>query len=141
VLGRNSVAGGTYGAAASAGGAAILTEAGEVGQLTEENVQIHLRGCRNVAHYLGIVPGAPESTGPVQVLADYQWLRASHSGCWYPAVRAGEKVQDGQVVGTIKDYFGNVLVTYTTPAPGIVLFSVTSLAMNEGDPLLAIGVE
>jgi len=77
----------------------------------------------------------------VQVLADYQWLRASHSGCWYPAVRAGEKVQDGQVVGTIKDYFGNVLVTYTTPAPGIVLFSVTSLAMNEGDPLLAIGVE
>jgi hypothetical protein len=50
-------------------------------------------------------------------------------------------VTEGQVIGTVKDYFGQTLAEYRAPASGVVLFAVTSLAMNAGDPLIAVGVE
>ena len=39
----------------------------------------------------------------------------------------------------VRDAFGAVLRRIEAPIGGVVLFLVTSLAMNEGDPLLAIG--
>ncbi|MDB4897327.1 MAG: hypothetical protein JWN15_3589 [Firmicutes bacterium] len=140
VVARNSVAGGTYGAAASAGVPCILTEAGQVGQLDEANTQIHLRGCRNVLKHLGLLAGDLEPVKPIKLLAEFPWVRAEQSGCWYPAVRVGEYVTAGQSIGAVKDYFGNLLQEYHAPASGVVLFAVTSLAMNQDDPLLAVGV-
>ena len=37
------------------------------------------------------------------------------------------------------DYAGNVLQPAVAPASGPVLFLVTSLAINKGDPFLAVG--
>jgi predicted deacylase len=51
-----------------------------------------------------------------------------------------EMVRTGQCMGTIKDYFGNLLAEYSAPADGMVLLLATSLAMNVGDPLLGLGV-
>lgn len=141
VVARNSVAGGTYGAAAAIGVPCILTEAGQVGQLDEFNTLIHLSGCRNVLHHLGVLAGVPTPVAPIKLLRDFPWLRAGQEGCWYPAVAVGEQVLEGQTVGIIKDYFGQPLAEYRSPAGGVVLFVVTSLAINEGDPLLAVGVE
>lgn len=137
---RSSVVGGTYGAAAAAGIPAILTESGQVGQLDEQCVQVHLKGCRNVLKLLGVLPGAPDPVGPTKVVGDYLWVRANQTGCWYSAVKPGQLVEEGQVAGVIKDFFGNVLQEYKAPGSGVVLFSVTSLAIVEGDPLLAVGV-
>jgi hypothetical protein len=39
----------------------------------------------------------------------------------------------------VRDAFGSVLQAVPAPIDGVVLFLVTSLAMNSGDPLLAIG--
>lgn len=141
VVARNSVAGGTYGAASAVGVPCILTEAGEVGQLTEENTLIHLEGCRNVLKHLGVLPGAPTPVEPIVLLRDFPWVRAEQDGCWYPAVKTGQMVTEGQSIGTVKDYFGQTLAEYRAPASGVVLFVVTSLAMNAGDPLIAVGVE
>jgi hypothetical protein len=48
-------------------------------------------------------------------------------------------VQEGQDVGAVLDYAGNVLQPAVAPAGGPVLFLVTSLAINKADPLLAVG--
>jgi predicted deacylase len=141
VVARNSVAGGTYGAASSAGIPCILTEAGEVGQLDEANTLVHLNGCRNVLKHLGVLDGHPAPVAPIVLLRDLPWVRAEQDGCWYPAVQTGQTVTEGQVVGAVKDYFGQTLAEYKSPATGVVLFVITSLAMNAGDPLLAVGVQ
>ena len=51
----------------------------------------------------------------------------------------GQHVEKGQPVGVVRDYFGDTLAEHRAPASGVVLFMVTSLAINEGDPLLAVG--
>ena len=48
ILESSSVAGGTYAFAATVGIPAILTESGQMGQLDEEAVQVHLRGLENI---------------------------------------------------------------------------------------------
>ncbi len=139
IIKSQSIAGGTYGAAASLGVPAILAEAGGQGQLDEPSVAVHLKGLRNVLRMLGVLPGTPEPVPPATHLTQFVWLRSEHTGCWYPAVRAGERVSKGEVVGVIKDYWGDLLVEHRAPATGVVLFVVTSLAINPTDPLLGVG--
>jgi hypothetical protein len=43
------------------------------------------------------------------------------------------------VVGEVQDAFGAVLERPSAPIDGVVIFLVSSLAMNAGDPLLALG--
>ena len=50
----------------------------------------------------------------------------------------GQRVEEGQEVGEVQDAFGAILQGVVAPMPGILLFIVSSLAMNAGDPLLAI---
>jgi predicted deacylase len=139
LLQSDSVRGATYGAAAAAGIPCILTETGGVGQLQPEAVDMHIRGVENVLHELDILTGAPAPVGPTTLLRENHWMTSDHTGCWYPAVRAGEQVAQGQALGELRDYFGETLAHVVAPAAGVVLFRVTSLAVDAGDPLLAIG--
>jgi len=141
VIASDSVSGATYGASAAAGVPCILAEAGQVGELDEKNTQVHLKGCRNVLRHLGVLPGDPEPVAPIKLLRDFLWLRAGEAGCWYPSAKIGDIVEAGQPIGVIKDYFGESLAEYRAPGAGAVLFLVTSLAINEGDPLMGVGVE
>lgn len=125
-------------AAAAMGIPALLAEAGQLGILDEESVQILVRGCYNAARHLGILPG--EFT-PV-ALTEFKsnpWVRAGQGGCWYPSVKLGDRVQTGQHVGVVKDYFGNVLGEYQAPCNGLVILLCAALAVSNNDPLVGVG--
>jgi len=134
----------TISAAASSSVPALLAEAGGQGVWDEQNVQILRSGVIRVMHQLGMldlsdvdlsVPAQPE---PTYWLKGWSWLRAGCSGLFYPAVEVGESVEEGQPLGRIASFFGEVGQELTSPAAGVVLFLVTSLAINEDDPLLAV---
>lgn len=137
VYGR--VSGGTYAAAAARGIPSILTEAGGQGLLGEKELALHLRGLRNVMRHLGILSGPPEPAEPITVLKAFHWVRSEHTGLFYPKVSVGDRIDRGQLVGETRDYFGQRLAEITSPADGIVLFTVTTPATNPSDPLLAVG--
>lgn len=139
VIVSSSVGGGTYAAAAAQGIPAILAEAGGQGVLDEASVAVLASGVRRVLGHLGVLPEPPPSPAPVEVFRRFVWVRAEHRGCWYPGVRAGDRVVDGQLLGVIRDYWGDPLVEHRAPAAGLVLFVVTSLAINPSDPLVGIG--
>ena len=82
--------------------------------------------------------GAPEAV-PVTLLERFLWLRSENAGFWYPAVAVNEAVKAGQNLGCVTDCEGRVLQTAVSPADGVVLFIVSSLAINDADPLLAVG--
>jgi predicted deacylase len=135
----DSVRGATYGAAAAAGLPSILTEAGGVGQLDPVAMAVHSRGLANVLRALEILPGAAEPAEPTILLRSFQVVTSEHAGCWYSAVQAGESVAEGQPIGELRDYFGDTLAQVVAPIGGVVLYRVTSLAVDQGDPLVGIG--
>ncbi len=135
------LAGTTYAAAARAGVAALLTEAGGQGVWTEEEVDILQDGVRRVMARFDMYENIADAGEAAVELGGWEWLRSEHEGLFYPAVAVGEMVTEGQAVGHIADIFGNVLQEAHAPVSGEVLFLVTSLAINDGDPLMAIAYE
>ncbi len=135
-----AIRGGSYQAAAAMGKPAILTEAGGQGILDEASVQVHMQGVTNVLKHLRILDGTPDDVERPVHFPQSSWLAAEQGGVFYPAVSVGEKVAKGQVVGEFRDWFGDPIARVESPAAGIVLFLVTSPAINKGDPILSVGV-
>lgn len=130
----------TFKMAASLDIPCIVAEAGQCGQMDEESVRILVRGCRYVAQMFRILSGNPPPVGDRVDFRDYPWIRSEHRGCWYPSVKIGDTVKKGQVVGEVKDYFGELIGRYEAPANGVIILLSTSLATNVTDPLYGMGV-
>lgn len=130
---------GTFGSAAAAGIPGFLAEIGGCGRWSEAEVQTYLTGVWNVLKYLGVLSGLVEDLGPVTKLPRLAGVDAGQTGCWYPSVKVGQIVKKGEKLGEIRDFFAQHLGEYTAPQDGIVLFVVSSLAINEGDPIVAMG--
>jgi len=126
-------------AAAALGIPAVLGEVGGQGRWPREDVALHAAGFQRVLHAAGLIDAAPSAPAhPTEVLATEAWMRATTSGYWHPAVAVGDRVPAGTVVGEVQDAFGSVLERPSAPMDGVVIFLVSSLAMNAGDPLLAL---
>lgn len=126
-------------AAADAGIPAILTESGGQGIWRTEHVAAHTTGLNRLLRHLGMLDGPVLEPMPSQIMQQFVWLRSQHDGFYYPKVQVAEMVREGQDLGHVADFEGNVLQSISAPLAGAVLFLVSSLAMNKGDPLLAIG--
>ncbi|MGA2261846.1 MAG: M14 family metallopeptidase [Acidobacteriota bacterium] len=136
---RSETPGSTYSTAAKAGIPSILAESGGQGIWTAEDVARHTDGLDRLMRQLQMIPGPVPEPVPYTLLDRFIWLRSQHEGCWYPSVSVGDTVKEGQDLGCVKNYPGDNLQSATCPADGRVLFIVSSLAINAGDPLLAIG--
>ncbi len=135
----SEVKGSTTSAAAMAGVPGILAESGGQGIWREEHIAAHSNGLNRLLRHLGMIPGAQPESLPTQVMDRFEWLRSEHDGYYYPRVQVGDVVKTGQDLGRVADFRGTTLQAISAPIDGTVLFLVSSLAMNKGDPLLAIG--
>jgi uncharacterized protein len=131
--------GSTFCAASRAGIPSILAESGGQGIWTAEDVALHTNGLHRLMRHLNMIPGGAPAPASFTLLERFLWLRSEHTAFWYPATAVNDKVKAGQNLGSVKDCEGHVLQTAISPADGVVLFVVTSLAINQTDPLLAVG--
>ena len=130
---------GTFGCAATMGVPGFLGEIGNCGLWSEEEVRQYMDGVQNVLRLLKVLPGDVKEN-PDAVMVDHMTgLNAEQEGCWYPCVKINDQVQEGQKLGEIRDYFGNVLGEYFAPCAGVMLYVISSLPINVGDPIIAIG--
>jgi predicted deacylase len=126
-------------AAATLGIPAVLAEVGGQGRWPAEDVALHAAGFRRLLRAAGLVDDAPdEPRHATTTLPQEAWMRATTTGYWHPALEVGDRVTAGTVVGEVQDAFGTVLERPAAPIDGVVIFLVSSLAMNAGDPLLAL---
>ena len=131
----------SYVAAAERGVPSVLVEAGGVGQMQEEAVDMLFSGVHGVMKHLAMLDGAVPSASDVRVLTGFEWLYAKHAGMFYPRVGAGDLIEKGQEVGTVGSLFGDTLDTAIAPVTGRVLFLTINPSVAENGLLMGIGVE
>jgi predicted deacylase len=128
--------------AAEAGIPAITAEAGGCGLIEENAVAMHVAGLNNVLARLGMTEAGQAAvllSRPAH-LGRFLWLRGREAGWWAPAVRPGDTVTPGQIVGTVSSLDGAaVQENVTSPADGVVIFVTSSPAVADDGLLLGLG--
>lgn len=132
--------GGAYNYAASKGIASILLERGGMGAWTSEEVNSDKRDVRNILSSLDMyqIRRDVRNYVPMEV-TDVCYQAASEDGLWYPAVKPGDMVAEGALLGTIRDYNGKLRETCRAEYTGVVLYQTGSLQVTEGGPVVAYG--
>jgi predicted deacylase len=137
-----AVTGTSSASAAAAGIPAITAEAGGCGLVEEHAVALHIAGLDGVLAGLGLTAAEPPAGPPSAptYLGRFLWPRCAESGWWAPAVKAGDAVTQGQVIGTVSSLDGaTVQETITAPADGVVIFVTSSPAVADDGLLLGLG--
>jgi predicted deacylase len=84
-------------------------------------------------------PDAGPSRAPAS-LRRFLWLYSTSAGWWEPAVRTGEHVAEGQLLGTVSSLDGaEVLQTLPAPSAGVPMFITSSPAVAADGLLLGLG--
>jgi predicted deacylase len=101
----------SYAAGAARGVPSVLAEAGGVGQLHEDAVELLVAGVHRVLAHLGMIAGRTDDTSATipAVFTSFEWLYAKRAGMFYTRVSPGDLVEAGGEVGTIGDLFGDQL--------------------------------
>jgi len=151
-----AVAGTTSAAAAAVGIPAITAEAGGCGLIEQAAIDLHVRGLNRVLAALGMInglaaggveagtqsPARPESASgqAPTMLSRFIWLRCADAGWWQPAVRPGDMVAEGQLLGTVSSIDGgHVMQSITAPVAGVPMFITSSPAVEADGLLLGLG--
>jgi predicted deacylase len=137
-----AVAGTTSAAAAEVGIPAIIAEAGGCGLVERRAIDMHVAGLDRVLAVLGMTSAASDGAGAGEpaILGRFIWLRCAHPGWWQPAVEPGEKVAEGQLLGTVSTIDGaEILERVSAPVAGVPMFITSSPAVEAGGLLLGLG--
>ena len=163
-----AVGGTTSAAAAQIGVPAITAEAGGCGLVEQAAVDLHVRGLDRVLAELGMTdtrPASADGTDGVasrgtagdadraggtdaaggggsepSYLSTFLWLRCADEGWWEPAVKVGDKVSAGQVLGSVSSIDGaRTQEVISAPDDGVLLFMTSSPAVAADGLLLGLG--
>ena len=124
----NVASGGSYNYAASQGIPSILIERGGMGDWTYEEVRSTRRDVRNILCHLGIYQGLKDfrTYYPLDV-ADVRYQDAEENGLWYPFKKVGDMIQEGDILGEVRDYEGNVKEVSVAEFDGVLLYQAGTL--------------
>lgn len=128
-----------FGVCVKRGKPAILCKSGQQGILRMEEVETHLTGLRNILIHLGMMEGKIVNTVKRTYLENYSSVRSEVQGMWYPSVKLNEVVKKDQVVGVIRDYFGQEVMQIKAILDGIVTVIRTNPNVNIGNVMIEQG--
>ena len=106
----------------------ILFEAGETGRFSQRVSLVGLRGVLNVLVEMGMLPENPDATRPpFQVIVKASdWVRAEKGGILDLAVKPGDLIYQGDLIGSVLNPFGKTVTQIRAPTTGIVIGVTTA---------------
>ncbi len=128
--------------ASTRGKASFTAEAGRSGPVARGDVAMLVRGVEGVMAHLKMLPPPAK---PLTV-ANPVWIEkvvtasADRSGMFRPLVDRDARVQQGQKIAIVTDYYNHTIQEVTAPASGIILFVRAVPSLKKGDTMANIGV-
>ncbi len=117
----------------------VLVEIGENGERDPAKVDALVGGLLGGMGSLGMLP---EATGPrapaPRFFEGESSVPVAHSGIWHPVQSSGRLVEEGEVLGVIRDYRGRVVETVSAPVAGYALYGLAGPPVRAGDSVMAI---
>ena len=126
-------------AANTRGKPAIPVEAGHAGTVEADDVAMLVKGTLSVMRYLKMLPGEATRVEHPVWIGKLDTVEGGQTGIFYPLVKRGSYVEQGMKIGTITDYFGNVIEEARAPAAGVVLYVCSVPSMKKGDTVAYVG--
>ena len=119
---------------------AFLVEVGGGQPLEAADLALQAEAVRNFLRTVGVLPGGPPRIDTYTVVSGYHIVTNDRGGFFDPAVKPGDLIEEGTVLGTIVDVYGDLVETLRAP-PGaeIVLGVSTYPAPPTGGWLLELG--
>jgi predicted deacylase len=129
-------------AAGAAGIPSLIIEAGGIGSaFSPETVKEGAERLRNVARRIGLLGEKVVDHGKLTLVSNFAWCKAAHGGLFKPAVRCGQPIKKGGVVGMFFNTHGEKVADERAPATGVVLAINPGPLLPQGDILIHIGLE
>jgi predicted deacylase len=125
-------------AALGQGKPAITTETGAVGSTDESFIALAERGIWNLLRHLDMLAGEPQRAPAVVWLEEGEVVRSPVAGLFEPAVEPGYFVEEGGLLGTLVDFFGDPVQPVTAPFAGVVNYVVATPPVSEAEPLAMV---
>lgn len=136
VLSQSS-SGGTYNYAGSIGIPGVLLERGNLGVWSEQEVIENKKDVRRILASLGILDIKLTPLPEKKILQEVIYQNAECAGCFYPTQKAGDIFSKGELLGEIRDYFGNTIKKYYSEFDGVMLYQTVSLTVLKDGPMIA----
>jgi predicted deacylase len=105
----------------------------------EEDIQSIVRGCCNTMKHLSMMAGSPELIFEPVWVKKTTYIRSEHEGIFYPLAHQGRHVQQGELLGYLTDFFGNIIQKAIAPHDGIIMYIISTPPLSKGEPMVKIG--
>lgn len=140
----STASGGAYNSAAAAGIPAILIEHGGNGLCREEDVSAFRRDLVRLLRHTGVLRGGRLRAEPMKEtpreVRRVHYVMAEEDSCWRTALRQGDFVRRGDILGHTTDLFGEPGAVFRAEEDGVILYINTSLALLQGNPAASYAV-
>ncbi|WP_370521566.1 M14 family metallopeptidase [Cetobacterium sp. 8H] len=132
---------GAYNSAAIQGVPGFLIEIGGMGIWSKEDVEKYKRNVRLALEFLELLEAKESLKRKVnqKMIVNAKYIDSPLNGFWYPKFNPGDKFKKDDIIGEIKNVFGEILKVYKAEFNGIILYETVSLAIEVGNPLIAYG--
>lgn len=118
---------------------AITTESGYLGKTDEESIGRNIKGILSVMKLFKMIEGEPEFVSNPVWIESYKVVYSRHDGLFFPLTKMGYGVSEGETVGFLTDFLGNVKEELKAPFSGIILYIINTPPISEGEPLFEVG--
>ena len=120
----------------------FLVEVGGGQPIQAEHIALQAGAVRSFLRGVGILPGAVTMLPRYTVLRGYRIVTNARGGFFKPAVRPGDAITAGTVLGTITNVFGEVVETMTAPPGSMLVIGMSTYpAWASGGWLFELGTE
>ena len=105
-----------------------------MGDWNYEEVRSTRRDVRNILCHMGIYQGLKDfrTYYPLEV-ADVRYRR--RNGLWYPFKKVGDMIQEGDILGEVRDYEGKVKEVSEAEFDGVILYQTGTLQVVGNGPM------
>ena len=132
---------GFYSYAASKGIPGILVERGYNNTCEKEDYEGFIQDIYLLLDHFNVleITHRPEEVERI-VWMKTDYIESQHTGVWFPRIEPGMFVKKGGLIGTVKDFFGNVIGEYRALEDCRIMYNHYGLSIKKGDNVAACGI-